>query len=381
MTAATDTIKYKFDRAVEQLTNRDCFHDINFFKALYITMFGSFPNTICLDSDGIYLNKNASIRCYEEDDDDDIIDEEQPSLTTYTNIKVSDTLIKLYEKYHDDEVNAYTFRMDITPVIILHECIIHWNEYFGSIIVLQNSDKLDSRVAECIVDNNNEDDRYFNYITISNSGGFVETPMKVKNQNINLSQNYNDDLPHDDIVDFLKGNKSGLILLHGIPGTGKTSYIRHLMYEIKNRKFLVLDSAIFNYINNSNFVNLLLNNKNSIIILEDCEDMLADRIAGNNHLTTLLNLSDGIIGDSFNFKFICTFNANITKIDKAILRKGRMRLKYEFKALCADKTKKLAESLNRNINEGESLTLADIYNYNLNNGGETIKTAKIGFTQ
>jgi ATP-dependent 26S proteasome regulatory subunit len=109
--------------------------------------------------------------------------------------------------------------------------------------------------------------------------------------------------------------------------------------------------------------------------------MLADRIAGNNHLTTLLNLSDGIIGDSFNFKFICTFNANITKIDKAILRKGRMRLKYEFKALCADKTKKLAESLNRNINEGESLTLADIYNYNLNNGGETIKNAKIGFAQ
>jgi ATP-dependent 26S proteasome regulatory subunit len=235
--------------------------------------------------------------------------------------------------------------------------------------------------VECIVDNNNEDDRYFNYITISNGGGFAETPMKVKNQNINLAQNYNDDLPHNEVVDFLKGDKSGLILLHGIPGTGKTSYIRHLMYEIKNRKFLVLDSAIFNYINNSSFVNLLLNNKNSIIILEDCEDMLADRIAGNNHLTTLLNLSDGIIGDSFNFKFICTFNANITKIDKAILRKGRMRLKYEFKALCADKTKKLAESLNRSINEGESLTLADIYNYNLNNGGETIKNAKIGFAQ
>ena len=139
---------------------------------------------------------------------------------------------------------------------------------------------------------------------------------------------------------------------------------------------MILDNSVFNYITDSSFIQLLINNQNAIIILEDCEEMLADRIAGNNKLSALLNLSDGIIGDSFNFKFICTFNSNISKLDPAIMRKGRMKLKYEFKKLDKKKVQVLAEKLNKDI-PNEDMTLADLFNYGEDNGVKQEK--KIGF--
>ena len=105
MTTATDTIKYKFDRAVEQLTNRDVFHDINFFKALYITMFGTFPNMICLDTDGIYLNKNASIRCYEEDEDD----EEEDAIDTNKLISIAGESKPFYVEIIPTDIDEYDY--------------------------------------------------------------------------------------------------------------------------------------------------------------------------------------------------------------------------------------------------------------------------------
>ena len=118
---------------------------------------------------------------------------------------------------------------------------------------------------------------------------------------------------------------------------------------------------------------------NSVIILEDCERILVDRNNGNSLIGTLLNLSDGIISDAFNLKFICTFNADIASIDKAILRKGRLKVKYEFDKLTADKTEALGKKLGKDIKKGESLTLADIYNYDVtpDAGGKKKKT--IGF--
>nr|DAP34476.1 MAG TPA: hypothetical protein [Caudoviricetes sp.] len=43
-----------------------------------------------------------------------------------------------------------------------------------------------------------------------------------------------------------------------------------------------------------------MQHKDHIFILEDCETLLADWVAtGNTRLATLLNISDGLLGDSF----------------------------------------------------------------------------------
>jgi ATP-dependent 26S proteasome regulatory subunit len=94
-------------------------------------------------------------------------------------------------------------------------------------------------------------------------------------------------------------------------------------------------------------------------------------------IANILNMSDGLMSDIFNIKFICTFNTDIDNIDEALLRPGRCFINYEFKPLEAEKTSKLLESLGYTIDKPTEMTLAEIYNYKERPIVRTSK--KIGF--
>ena len=92
-------------------------------------------------------------------------------------------------------------------------------------------------------------------------------------------------------------------------------------------------------------------------------------------MSILLNLTDGIIGDVLNIKLICTFNTSLSNIDKALLRKGRLSLKYEFKKLAKEKCRKLLNDYTIN----EDMSLADLYNRDDENDYSKTNSKKIGF--
>ena len=84
-----------------------------------------------------------------------------------------------------------------------------------------------------------------------------------------------------------------------------------------------------------------------------------------------------MLGDGLKLKFICTFNTNIQNIDPAVLRKGRLIGKYEFKKLSVEQTNQLCDSLNISRLNKES-TLAEIYNSQENDFSKK-QIRKIGF--
>ena len=97
----------------------------------------------------------------------------------------------------------------------------------------------------------------------------------------------------------------------------------------------------------------------------------------NNLITPILNISDGMLGDSLQLKFICTFNTDINNVDEALLRKGRLSLKYEFKKLSKERVQKLFDKLNIEAIATEDMSLCDVYNYETETGQKEKK--KIGF--
>jgi ATP-dependent 26S proteasome regulatory subunit len=101
-------------------------------------------------------------------------------------------------------------------------------------------------------------------------------------------------------------------------------------------------------------------------------------LANASVVSTILQLTDGLFSDYLNIKIICTFNTNIERIDKALLRKGRMIAKYKFTALSAEKTKALAEKLGYENVKG-SMTLADIFGLDKHDFKDPDKKA-IGFS-
>lgn len=186
-------------------------------------------------------------------------------------------------------------------------------------------------------------------------------------EDFNLEEQYNDDfIPEDEkITAFVKKEKSGIIILHGEKGTGKSTYINHLINTNPEKMFVYFPSALVPLLGEPSFTDFFPRLKDSILILEDCEDALRSReaVGGNRAVNQLLNLSDGLL-KSLGIKFICTFNAPPEEIDEALLRKGRLFSKYEFKKLDAEKSSALLSKLyDKEITVTEPMSLADIYYY------------------
>ncbi len=187
----------------------------------------------------------------------------------------------------------------------------------------------------------------------------------VNKSEIDINLNYNDDfLPiNDKIVKRLNTqNDKGLVLLHGQPGTGKTSYIRYLTAQT-DKKLIYIPPDYADKIASPNFLPLMISNPNSVLIIEDAESIIESRESGRNAaVSSLLNVADGLLSDCLNLQILCTFNTQISKIDQALLRKGRLIADYEFGALETKKAQKLSNTLGFKSKIKSPMTLADIYN-------------------
>ena len=197
---------------------------------------------------------------------------------------------------------------------------------------------------------------------------------------IDLDLHYNEDFkPHyTKLVNFLNGRQSGLCILNGTPGTGKTNLIRHITGLCENQ-YIIIPNTLMESIASPMFTSFILEHKNSVLILEDCETLLMERENSylSNGVSNILNITDGLYSDIFNIKIIATFNTDLENIDPALLREGRLVMKYTFDKLTLDKTNKLLKSLNKPESKVE-LTLAQIYNEILEEQ-EVKKPRKIGF--
>jgi len=201
-------------------------------------------------------------------------------------------------------------------------------------------------------------------------------------QSIDIHELYNDDFADIDtlINESLHKEESGMVLLHGDPGTGKTTYIKHLICKHQDKQFIFIQNDFVRDLLKPNFISFLLQNKNAILIIEDAEKVVVSRENGmdDSVVSTILQLTDGLFSDFLNIKILCTFNTNIERIDKALLRKGRMIAKYKFATLTAEKTAALAKKLGHDNISG-AMTLADIFGLDKRGFDQPSKKA-IGFT-
>lgn len=217
-----------------------------------------------------------------------------------------------------------------------------------------------------------------------NNKGFCTENVNTNNfERINIDDFYNNDFKEINsiITQSIEHKKSGLILLHGIPGTGKTSYIKNLISVFIDTSFVFVQNEFVQELLKPEFISFLLRRKNCVLIIEDAEKIIASRKKSETSIvSTILQLTDGLFSDYLNLKVICTFNAKLDNIDKALFRKGRMIANYEFKALSKDKTKKMLKNLGHPTIEKE-MTLAEIFKFDEKDFDTTTTKTTIGFNK
>jgi chaperone BCS1 len=129
------------------------------------------------------------------------------------------------------------------------------------------------------------------------------------------------------------------IILHGIPGTGKTSLVQALCAKFKKPLHILSLSCISDDMLEEAFKRIP---RNSIVLLEDidtysvAEKRTKTKSSGNDLLTILtlsglLNAIDGVVASEGRI-LIATTN-HLDKIDPALSRKGRFNLTVELSYL------------------------------------------------
>ncbi|WP_118973597.1 AAA family ATPase [Taibaiella koreensis] len=285
--------------------------------------------------------------------------------------------------YRIYEAKKKTFPFDRTAIILNNRVILECDEEFIDIFHDGSQATFVGELTE-LARHCRERVRHYKAevnLVIRGYNGLELKSMEIKRTRLNLDLYYEDDFkPVDELIRKRLNRKEdkGIILLHGVPGTGKTTYLRYLIAKIKKRVlFLSPDTA--GCLMEPAFIQLLINNPDSVIVIEDAENIIMDRRSNSNSsVSNLLNISDGLLSDFLNVQLICTFNSALTLIDPALMRKGRLIAQYEFRKLSVVKPQRLSDKLGHVRCIKSPMTIAEITHPQEHHASEP-RTKVIGF--
>lgn len=278
-------------------------------------------------------------------------------------------LIKDVHQYKWYYLKKKKYEFDKTVVILTNNCILEFDDYYCEIFHDGKNELFTNKVTELARQFKKRERRQPLEINlVVNKRNKMELqPMEIKKTKLDLDLFYEDDFkPIDEIIRtrLSKKNDKGIVLLHGLPGAGKTTYLRYLVGKIK-KPVLFLSPNVAGDLMDPSFIELLIDNPNSVLIIEDAENIIMDRKTNNSSsVSNLLNISDGLLADFLNVQIICTFNSSLTLVDSALMRKGRLIAKYEFGKLSTEKAQRLSNHLGHNKIITAPMTVAEISNPN-----------------
>jgi hypothetical protein len=280
--------------------------------------------------------------------------------------KFADKIEHIHQyKWYKRKAKKYQF--DRTVLVLKNNCIVEFDDNYCEFFHEGKDETFVNEVTELVNQFKEKQRRQpleINLI-VQNRNSLDLKAMEIKRTKLDLNLFYEDDFKEvDEIIRkrLSKKNDKGIVLLHGLPGTGKTTYLRYLVGKIKKR-VLFLSPSVAGNLMNPDFIELLIDNPNTVLIIEDAENIIMERKHNSSSsVSNLLNISDGLLADFLNVQLICTFNSSLTAVDSALMRKGRLIARYEFGKLGTAKAERLSKHFGFNTDITEPMTIAEIAN-------------------
>tara|TARA_B100000929_G_scaffold282987_1_gene263589 strand:+ start:608 stop:1651 length:1044 start_codon:yes stop_codon:yes gene_type:complete len=159
---------------------------------------------------------------------------------------------------------------------------------------------------------------------------------------------------------YIKSN-GNLLLLMGIPGSGKTTLMRDICRRQRDRDiYQISGPTLINHPLFNEFISELKDG--SVVVIEDADELLMSRRGGNQTMSMLLNELDGIA--TRDVKIIMSTNLpNVNDIDEAIYRTGRCYKVINFRKLNLDEINIIASECDIDVSHiSDKSVLADVFN-------------------
>lgn len=295
-------------------------------------------------------------------------------------LKNNNSLIELQIKYSSSAITTRKKKGKMKDILYVEDIVI-WTDVSKE--MEQYSHDLFKKLEKYKIEFNTGNSIN---IIIQTSEGLDCTPLVLPEIKLDVELNYGKDFlkTYDIIKNALNtdNTKSGIILLHGVPGSGKSKLIQHLI-SITEKTVLYIPPHLVTTLADPNFITFLMDYEDCVLVIEDAENAIQSRNGeySSPAVSNLLNMSDGILGSALKLKIIATFNSDKNDIDEALLRPGRLIAEHCFEKLGAIEATKLFKHLGKDIIAEHDMTLAEIYNYDIEKpvNQSKPKRNKIGF--
>ena len=183
---------------------------------------------------------------------------------------------------------------------------------------------------------------------------------------------YYPNLPNgiDAAIDQFAKARDNLWIYYGLPGTGKSTLLRHVCRQLGNdREVFIL--SLSQIIHTPDFTAVFNQfEEGSLLIIEDSDVLIGKREDGNQFMSTLLNKLDGIVKSDIKI-IISTNLTNLKSVDEALLRPGRLYDATYFGKLDQQQVDRIASKV-ENVTNPVPGVLAQLF-------GKPAETGSIGF--
>jgi len=298
------------------------------------------------------------------------------------------TLANVKRKDKKDEEMLFIHEEEKIMIEIIYDSNANDKELLEISVYYNSLDKkdIDISIIEEIRSKYTKIDAKTDIKLLKSENGYLDTEdfnLNIPEVNIELNYGKGFTKVYERIIEKLNTKfVSGIVLLHGDPGTGKTTFIKHLTSLIKDKDIIFIPPSTAEALSEPSIIPFLMDHRNSILIIEDAEKVISDRESGGSSVgvSNILNLTDGILGDCLNIQIIATFNMKKERIDKALLRKGRLIAEHKFSNLSVADSNALLKYLGKDNKVTVPTSLADIYNIDTEIFKEDDNVKKIGFS-
>jgi hypothetical protein len=207
-----------------------------------------------------------------------------------------------------------------------------------------------------------EEGHNLNVVSLSNNSIELEE-IKYDDIDIDNIEEYYSKQTFKDLSKWLKKSKkqeSGLSILYGKRGTGKSSVIKYLATKLDRNLIFVPNNLVDLTINSSDFSKFLRKHENPILILDDCEMIFNEFFTKSNIIANnLMQLVDGLLSNKLSI--ITIFNVeDKSEIDHNLIECNNLIDIIEFTDLSNSEANQLSELLGYKQKHKNDIRLLDL---------------------